>query len=96
MHETTLRDLQGKDLHMRKTILALATAGALVGTALPALAWDRDDDGYYRHRYYLSDYYRPYHRRYDYDHYRRPYREHHWWRHHHHGDYDRPVYRRYY
>ena len=85
---------------MRKTILALATAGALAGTALPALAWDRDDDhGYYRHRYYHSDYYRPYYRRHDYDDYR-PYREHHWWwRHHHrhhHDDYDRPHYRRYY
>jgi hypothetical protein len=83
---------------MRKTILALATAGALAGTALPALAWDRDDDGYYRHRHY-RDYnynYRPYYRRYDYDDYR-PYRHHHWWwRHHHHHDYyDRPYYRRY-
>jgi hypothetical protein len=84
---------------MRKTILALATAGALAGTALPALAWDRDDDyGNYRHRYYHSDYDRPYHRRYDYDDYRRPYREHHWWwrRHHYRHDYDRPYYRRYY
>jgi hypothetical protein len=87
---------------MRKTILALATAGALAGTALPALAWDRDDDyGHYRHWYYRSDYYRPYYRRYDYDEYR-PYREHHWWwwRNHHHHDYDhdyydRPYYRRY-
>jgi hypothetical protein len=83
---------------MRKTILALATAGALAGTALPALAWDRDDYGNYRHRYYRSDYDRPYHRRYDYDDYRRPYREHHWWwrRHHYRHDYDRPYYRRYY
>ena len=83
---------------MRKIILALATVGALAGTALPALAWDRDDDyGNYRHRYYHSDYDRPYHRRYDYDDYRRPYREHHWWRrHHYHHDYDRPYYRRYY
>jgi len=29
---------------MRKTILALATVGALAGTALPALAWDRDSE----------------------------------------------------
>jgi hypothetical protein len=85
---------------MRKTILALATAGALAGTALPALAWDREDDhGYYRHRYYHSDDYRPYYRRYDYDYddYR-PHREHHWWWRHHHGhdhdDYDRPHYQR--
>jgi hypothetical protein len=82
---------------MRKAILALATAGAFAGTALPALAWDREDDhGYYRH--YHSDDYRPYYQRHDYDHYR-PYREHHWWwrhHHHHHGYYDRPNYRRYY
>jgi hypothetical protein len=31
---------------MRKTMLALATAGAFAGTTLPALAWDRDDDGH--------------------------------------------------
>jgi hypothetical protein len=82
---------------MRKTILALATVGALAGTALPALAWDRDDDGYRRHRYYRDYDYRPY-RRYDYDDYRRPYRHHHWWwRHRHHDyDYDRHNYRRYY
>ena len=82
---------------MRKTILALATVGALAGTALPALAWDRDDDGYRRHRYYRDYDYRPY-RRYDYDDYRRPYRHHHWWwRHRHHDyDYDRHYYRRYY
>jgi hypothetical protein len=85
---------------MRKIILALATAGALAGTALPALAWDRDGDdyGYYRHRYYRNYDYRPY-RRYDDDDYRRRYREHHWWwwRHRHHDyDYDRPYYRRYY
>jgi hypothetical protein len=82
---------------MRKTILTLATAGALAGMALPALAWDHDDDyGHYRHRYYGSDYYRPYYRRYGYEDYR-PYREHHWWwHHHHHDDYDRPHYRRYY
>ena len=83
---------------MRKSILALATVGALAGTALPALAWDRDDDyGNYRHRYDHSDYQRPY-RRYDYDDYRRPYREHHWWwrRHHYRHDYDRPYYRRNY
>jgi hypothetical protein len=85
---------------MRKTILALATVGALTGTALPALAWDRDgdDNGYYRHRYYRNYDYRPY-RRYDNDDYRRPYREHHrwWWRHRHHDyDYDRHYYRRYY
>jgi hypothetical protein len=50
---------------MRKTILALATAGAIAGTTPPALAWDRDDDhGYYRHRYYGNDYHRPYYRRY--------------------------------
>ena len=84
---------------MRKTILALATVGALTGTALPALAWDRDGDdyGYYRHRYYRNYDYRPY-RRYDYDDYRRPYRHHHWWwRHRHHDyDYDRHYHRRYY
>jgi hypothetical protein len=86
---------------MRKTILTLATAGALAGTALPALAWDRDDDiGHYRHRDYRSDYDRSDYRRYryDYDDYR-PHREHHvwwWWRHHHHHDDDRPYYRRYY
>ena len=84
---------------MRKTILALATAGALAGTALPVLAQDYDDDnGYYRHRYYRNYDYRPY-RRYDNDDYRRPYREHHrwWWRHRHHDyDYDRHYYRRYY
>jgi hypothetical protein len=82
---------------MRKTILALATVGALAGTALPALAWDRDDDGYRRHRYYRDYDYRPY-RRYDYDDYRRPYRHHHWWwRHRHHDyDYDRHYHRRYY
>jgi hypothetical protein len=86
---------------MRKMILALTTAGALAGTALPALAWDRDDDyRYYRHRYYGSDDYRPYYRRYGDDGYR-PYREHHWWwwrhhHHHHHDHYDRPHYRRYY
>jgi hypothetical protein len=81
---------------MRKTILVLTTAGALAGTALPALAWDRDDDyRYYRHRHDGS-YYRPHYRRYDYDDYR-PYRERHWWwRHHHrhHDYYDRPYYRR--
>jgi hypothetical protein len=50
---------------MRKTILALATAGAIAGTTPPALALDRDDDhGYYRHRYYGNDYHRPYYRRY--------------------------------
>jgi hypothetical protein len=85
---------------MRKTILALATAGALAGTALPALAHDYDDDVYGRPYYrsdYYRDYYRPYHRRYDYDDYR-PYREHHWWwwHHRHHDYYDRPYYRRYY
>ena len=64
---------------MRKTILALATAGALAGTALPTLAHDYDDvygRPYYRSDYY-RDYYRPYHRRYDNDDYR-PHREHHW------------------
>ena len=45
--------IRGRDLHMHKSILALATAGALAGSALPALSWDRDDnDGYYRHRNY--------------------------------------------
>jgi len=84
---------------MRKTIMALATAGALAGTALPALAWDRDDDdGYYRHRYY-HDYnynYRPYYRRYDYD---DNWRHHqgfrNWWWKHHHYDIDRPWIRKY-
>ena len=82
---------------MRKTILALATAGALAGTALPALAWDRDDDyGHYRHWYYRSDYYRPYYRRYDYD---DNWRHHqgfrNWWWKHHHYDIDRPWIRKY-
>jgi hypothetical protein len=37
---------------MRKTILALATAGALAGTALPASAhWYRDYDDYRSYRY---------------------------------------------
>jgi len=87
---------------MRKTIFALATAGALAGTALPVLAQDYDDHVYGR-RYYRSDYYRDYdrpsYRRHDYDDYR-PYREHHWWwRHHHqhhHDYYARPYYRHYY
>ena len=82
----------------RKTILALATAGALAGTALPALAHDYDDDGYYRHRY--RDYYHRDYRRHDYDDYSRSrYREGYrrWWRHRHHDyDYDRHYYRRYY
>ena len=64
---------------MHKSILALATAVALAGSALPALSWDRDDDdGYYRHRYYCDynysyrPYYdRPYYGRYDYDDWRR-------------------------
>jgi hypothetical protein len=60
---------------MRKIILALATAGALVGTALPALAWDdddqgNDDQGYRYHRYYYGDYYRDYDRPYYRYHYR--------------------------
>ena len=87
---------------MRKIILALATAGALAGTALPVLAHDSDDD-VYGHPYSRSDYYRddyrPYHRRYyDSDDYYRGHRwrHHWWWRHHHHYDYDRPYHRRYY
>src|SRR6516225_7934764 len=43
--------------HMRKIILALATAGALAGTAPSVLAHDYDDD-VYGHRYYRGDYYR--------------------------------------
>ena len=88
---------------MRKIILALATAGALSGMALPVLAHDYDDDDVYGRRYYRSDYYRdyyrPYHRRYyDSDDYYRGHRwrHHWWWRHHHHYDYDRPYHRRYY
>jgi hypothetical protein len=94
--------IRGRDLHMRKTILALLTAGAFVGTALPASAQRYGDSDNYDdqpYRYHNYDYYRPHYRRYDYDRYR-PYREHehHWWRrwrHHHHDDYDRPYYRRY-
>lgn len=72
---------------MHRSILALATAGALAASALPALSWDRDDDdGYYRHQYYRDDddgyyrhrnyrdynySYRPYYGRYDYDDWRR-------------------------
>ena len=85
---------------MRKTILALATAGALAGTALPVSAQrylDSDDYDYRPYRYHSYEHYRPYYRRYDYDQYR-PYREHNWWwRHHQHRDYyDRPYYRRNY
>ena len=71
---------------MRKTVIALATASALAGTALPVLAHDYDDD-VYGHPYYRSDYYR-WHR----------WRHHWWWRHHRHYDYDydRPYYRRFY
>jgi hypothetical protein len=89
---------------MRKIILALATAGALAGTAPSVLAHDYDDD-VYGHRYYRGDYYRdyyrPYHRRYydsdDYYGWHR-WRHHWWWRHHHHYDYDydRPYHRRSY
>jgi hypothetical protein len=83
---------------MRKTILALAAAGALAGTVLPASAQqyrDHDDNDYRSYRYHSYEHYRPY-RRYDQDDYR-PYRSHHWWwrHHHHHDDYDRPYYRRY-
>ena len=84
---------------MRKTIMALATAGALAGTALPALAWDRDDDyRYYRHRHDGS-YYRPHYRRYDYDdNWRWRQREgwRRWWWKHHHYDPDRPWIRKHY
>ena len=83
---------------MRKTILAFATAGALAGAALPALAWDRDDDdGYYRHRYY-RDYnynYRPYYRRYDDDNWRRHQAFRNWWWKHYRYDIDRPWIRKY-
>ena len=70
---------------MHKSRLALATAVALAGLALPALSWDRDDDdGYYGHQYYRNDddaYYR--YRNYrDYNYSYRPY-------------YDRPYYGRY-
>ena len=89
---------------MRKTILALATAGALAGTALPVLAQDYDDDnGYYRHRYYRDyydrDYYRPHYRRYDYDdNWRWRQREgwRRWWWKHHHYDPDRPWVRKWF
>jgi hypothetical protein len=88
---------------MRTTILALATAGALAGTALPALAHDYDDDnGYYRHRYYRDyydrDYDRPQYRRYDDDDWRWRQREgwRRWWWKHHEYDPDRPWIRKHY
>ena len=86
---------------MRKIILALATAGALAGTALPVLAHDYDDDVYGR-RYYRSDYYRDYdrpsYRRHDYDENWRWRREgyRNWWWKHHHYDPDRPWIRKHY
>jgi hypothetical protein len=89
---------------MRKTILALATAGALAGTALPVLAHDYDDDdGNYRNRYYRGDYYRDYdrpsYRHHDYDDYWRRRRHEgyrNWWWKHHHYDPDRPWVRKHY
>ena len=51
---------------MRKTILALATAGAFVGTPLPTLAQpygDSDNYDYRPYRYHSSDHDRPYDRR---------------------------------
>jgi hypothetical protein len=84
---------------MRKTILALATAGALVGTALPSLAWDRDDnDGYYQPRYYrdYNNSYRPNYRQYGYydDNWRRHQAFRNWWWKHHGYDIDRPWLRK--
>jgi len=83
---------------MRKTILAVAIAGALAGTALPTLAWDRDDDdGYHRHRYYRDYNYssRPYYRRYDDDNWRRHQAFRNWWWKHYRYDIDRPWIRKY-
>jgi hypothetical protein len=87
---------------MHRTILALATAGALAGTALPAVAWDRDDDnGYYRHRdyrdhnYNYRPYYRPHYGRYDdYENWRRHEAYRNWWWKHHRYDIDRPWIRK--
>ena len=92
---------------MRKLILALATAGALGGMTLPALAHDYDDD-VYGHRYYRGDYYGDYYRPY----YRYHYRYHdydddwrrrswhqsfrNWWWKHHHYDPDRPWVRKWF
>jgi hypothetical protein len=85
---------------MRKTILALATAGALAGTALPALAWDRDDYDYRPYRYHRHCWLKHglyWKCDYDYGYYRRYHEHPWWWRHrHHYDDYDRPYYRRYY
>jgi hypothetical protein len=86
---------------MRKTILVLATAGAFAGTTLPALAGDRDDDGYYRRRDYRDQnynnrpYYRPHYGRYDdYENWRRHEAYRNWWWKHHGYDIDRPWIRK--
>jgi len=86
---------------MRKTILALSTACALAGTALPVLAYDyEDDDRSYQYRYHRDNHYRreysPYWHRhyYDNDDYRWGYRR--WWWKLRHYDPDRPWIRKHY